>query len=63
MKNSFSLSSQQMQQKLCLCQQIIQYGIVNPQNLTADETSIPTVFTGWKCKGPVLSEAPDSLHT
>lgn len=25
MKNSFSLSSQQMQQKLCLCQQVIQY--------------------------------------
>lgn len=63
MKNSFSLSSQQMWQKLCLCQQVIQYD----RSESTESNSWCNFHTYsiyslemWR---PVLSEAPDILNT
>lgn len=63
MKNSFSLSSQQMQQKLCLCQQVIQYDRSESIELNSWWNFYTYSIYSLEMRGPLLSEAPDILST
>lgn len=63
MKNSFSLSSQQMQQKLCLCQQVIQYDRSESIELNSWWNFYTYSIYSLELRGPLLSEAPDILST